>query len=175
MFCRVHMPPRTCLTRGSRLLWLFWLPCLLLLLLAGGTPAAAQTWVKIRGTIVYDSDNGQISIRHFSRWLSNKQNRVPSLNRYDPRLVGNFSFTDDDSQTVIRVTDVQRLDLQGDKHPVVLTFPDRRQREVVVNNSLIWAIARMHEFVFEAEDPQLGRTVVFTVPSESVRSLFFYE
>lgn len=144
------------------------------LTLAFASASLAETWVKIPGRVVYDGDDGNITSVYFSKWASNKSRFVPTSKTYDQRKAGNFSYNYDDMTVVMPVEEAQQYDLNGDKNPIVITFRDNTKLEAQVNNSFIWAIARMKEFKFISDDPETKKEIRYSVPSESIRTIYFF-
>lgn len=137
--------------------------------------ALALNWINIPGRIVFDGDSGHIVSTSFHTWGTNKKTFIPGARSNDIRIAGNFTYTQGDKHVVMRITDADHYELNGDYNPITIILPDKSQIEATVVDSFIWAICRCHTFSFKALDPDTGKDVLYEVPSESIKTLYFFD
>lgn len=137
--------------------------------------ALAESWVKIPGRILYDSDDGKVVSHYFSSWATNKDTLHMRTRGRNAGIAGYFNYVDGNKRVVGHVIEAESYHLFGDNNPIEITFHDGDRRQVEVTNNFIWAIARMDTFNFKTFDEKLGRDVLYTVPSESIKRLYFYD
>lgn len=134
----------------------------------------AEYWIEIPGYVIFEGDDGAVKSRNFSSWLTMKGDPKYAWKKDAVTIGGFFSIKDGTQSMVMHVNDARRYDMDGLHTPITITYHDGKTREVQVNNSFVYAIARLHAFRFLGEDPVTQQAVQYEVPAGSVRTLVFY-
>ncbi len=132
-------------------------------------------WVQMRGEIEFISTDGQLTKRSFESWASRKPTKLPFVGSYDPRRAGDFACRWNNNELVLRVDELERIELQGDQWPIVLVKPGGQRLEAEVGKHFVDAIARMDEFRFTPAQGPGGGTGYVAVPSTNIRTLVFFK